>query len=146
MVTDVRNFLHRQNINLLVEAYDGQWSRLVFRVSNDKPLTLFELKCNCWLKFKLMSQEKRINFIESLCKNMVQNLQEWTAASLHMPESRCIGNIRTTIKKHTKETRDVLHMQHCKTFLELESYCNEHNCKGGLKVVTFPDVATRPDV
>ena len=93
-----------------------------------------------------MSQEKLINFIESLCKNTKQNLQQWTAASLDMPESRCIGNIRTTIKKYTKETRDVLHMQHCKTFLELKSYCNEHNCEGGLKMVTFPDVATRPDV
>ena len=93
-----------------------------------------------------MSQEKLINFIESLCRNTKRNLQQWTAASLDMPESRRIGNIRTTIKKHMKETRDVLHMQHCKTFLELESYCNKHNCKGGLKMVTFPDVATRPDV
>ena len=30
MVTDVRNFLHRHNINVLAEAYDGQWSPLVF--------------------------------------------------------------------------------------------------------------------
>ena len=146
MVTDIRNFLHHQNINVLVEVYGGQWSRLVFRDSNDKPLTLFELKHDCWLKFKIMSQEKLINFIESLCKNTKQNLQQWTAASLDMPESRHIGNIRATIKKHKKETRDVLHMQHCKTFLELESYCNEHNCEGGLKMVTFLDVATRPDV
>ena len=35
MVTDIRNFLHCQNINVLVEAYDSQWSRLVFRDSND---------------------------------------------------------------------------------------------------------------
>ena len=93
-----------------------------------------------------MSQEKLINFIESLCKNTVQNLQQWSEASLHVPESRCIANIRTTIKEHMKETRDVLHMQHWKTFLELESYCNKHNCNGRLKMVTFPDVASRPDV
>ena len=30
MVTDVRNFLHTHNINVLVEAYDRQWDNLVF--------------------------------------------------------------------------------------------------------------------
>ena len=37
-------------------------------------------------------------------------------------------------------------MQHCKSFIKLESYCNEDNCEGGLSMVTFPDVDKRPDV
>ena len=146
MVVDVRNFLHQQKINVLVEAYDGQWSSLVFCDHNDKPLTLFKLQRDCWLKFKTMSQEKLINFVESLSKNTHQNLQEWTSTLMIPPESKCIANIRVHLKWHTKQTRDPLHMQHCKSFIELESYCNEHNCKGGLAMVTFPDVNKRPDV
>ena len=30
MVTDIPNFLHHHQINVLVEAYDGQWANLVF--------------------------------------------------------------------------------------------------------------------
>ena len=30
MMSDVRNYLHRKNINVLVEAYDSQWAGLVF--------------------------------------------------------------------------------------------------------------------
>ena len=37
-------------------------------------------------------------------------------------------------------------MQHPKSFLQLESFCNENNCEGGLAFVQFPDVETRPDV
>ena len=82
MVADVMNFLHQHKINVLVKAYDGQWSSLVFHDLNDKPLTLFKLQRDCWLKFKTMSQEKLINFVESLSKNTVQNLQEWTSTSM----------------------------------------------------------------
>ena len=50
------------------------------------------------------------------------------------------------MKWHSKETRDPQHMQHCKSFIEVYSYCNENNCKGGLAMVTFPEVGKRPDV
>ena len=93
-----------------------------------------------------MSQERLINYIESISRNSEENLDEWSITSLTVPESMHIGNIRTSIKWHTKETRDPLHMQHCKTFLELDSYCNEHNCEGGIGLVTFPDVDSRPEL
>ena len=102
MVADVRNFLHQQKINVLVETYDGQWSSLVFRDHNDKPLTLFELQRDYWLKFETMSQEKLINFVESLSKNTSWNLQEWTSTFMIPPESKCITNIRVNLKWHTE--------------------------------------------
>ena len=91
-----------------------------------------------------MSQERLINYIESILRNSEENLDEWSTTLLTVPESMSIGNIQTSIKWHTKETRDPLHMQHCKTFLELDSYCNEHNCESGIGLVTFPDVESRP--
>ena len=111
MVMDVRNFLYRHKINVLVEAYDGQWSSLVFRDHNGKPLTLFELQRNCWLKFKTMSQEKLINFIESLSKNTDLNLDEWSSTLMNPPESKRIGNIRVHLKWHSKQTRDPQHIK-----------------------------------
>ena len=119
MVTDVRNFLHHHNINVLAEVYDGQWSSLVFQDANDKPLTLFELQRDCWLKF-----------IETLLKNSRENLDQWTSTTLNVEEAKRIGNIRVSLQWHTDKTQDLLHMQHCKSFITLESYCNEHNCEG----------------
>ena len=127
-----------------MEAYDGQWANLVFRDHHDKPLTLFELQRDCWLKFKSMSKEKLVNFIEGLSKNPANILAQWSTTSFSEAKSLCIGNIRTVLGWHTKETRIPIHMAHCKTFLALESYCNEFNCEGGLSMVTFPDVDSRP--
>ena len=146
MVSDVRDFLHTNNINVLIEAYDGQWSNIVFRDSEDKPLTLFKLQRDSWLKFKSMSQEKLVNFIESISRNNVENLQQWAATALNPGATQRIRNIQTSLKKHTKESRDASHMQHCKTYIELQSFCNEHNCEGGTSLVTFPEIDRRPDL
>ena len=103
MVSDVRDFLDRNKINVLVEAYDGQWSNLVFQDSEDKPLTLFKLQRDSWLKFKRMSQKKLINFIESISRNPEDNLPQWSATSLNPVATHRIGNIETSIKWHTKQ-------------------------------------------
>ena len=51
MMNDVQNFLHEKGVNILVEAYNDQWSGLVFRDQNSNPLTLFELQRDLWLTF-----------------------------------------------------------------------------------------------
>ena len=37
-------------------------------------------------------------------------------------------------------------MQHCKMYIELQSFCNEHNYKSGISLVTFPEIDRRPDL
>ena len=68
MVNDVWNFLKEHDINVLVESYDGQWARLVFRDRNNNPLTLFELQRDCWLKFSNMSKG-RFHMQNLICYN-----------------------------------------------------------------------------
>ena len=37
-------------------------------------------------------------------------------------------------------------MVECKTYLTVESFCNEFNCRGGIGLVTFPQVDSRQDL
>ena len=125
MVSDVRNFLHQHGINVLVEAYDGQWAGLVFCNHNDKPLTLFELQRNCWLKFSKMSKEKLVTFIESVSRNTQEDLDAWSHKTFAWPRSLWIGNIRTELAWHDDTSLNEQHMVVCKTYLTVESFCNE---------------------
>ena len=49
MMNDVRNYLSAKGVNVLVEAYDGQWAGLVFRRQQNQLLTLFEVQRDAWL-------------------------------------------------------------------------------------------------
>ena len=53
MINVVRDKLKVENISVLVEALDGQWSGIVFRDENKNPLTLYDFDKDCWLKFHL---------------------------------------------------------------------------------------------
>ena len=64
-------------INVLVEAYDGQWSGLVFRDQNNKPLTLFEVQRDSWLEFARMSMDKLLTFIRNLCVLSEEDMKTW---------------------------------------------------------------------
>ena len=146
MVSDVRNFLHQHDIKVIVEAYDGQWAGLVFCDHNDKPLTLFELQRDCWLKFSKMSKKKLVTFIESISRNTQENLDAWSHKTFTLPESLQIGNIRTELAWHDDTSLNEQHMVECKTYLTVKSFCNEFNCEGGIGLVTFPQVDSRQDL
>ena len=63
MMNDVQNFLCAKGVNVLVEAYDGQWSGLVFRGQNNEPLTPFEVQRDAWLSFASMSKDKLVEYL-----------------------------------------------------------------------------------
>ena len=67
MMNDVCNTMKENGIDILVEAYDGQWSGLVFRNDKNKPLTLFEVQRDSWLQYSGMSKDKLLLFIRNLC-------------------------------------------------------------------------------
>ena len=140
MVTDVRDFLHNHDINVLVEAYDGQWAGLVFRDHNDKPLTLFELQRDCWLKFHKMAKDKLITFLEGISRNKQRDLDALSQQQFSRAGTSRVGNIRTHLGWHDDTSQSSEHNIFCKTYLAVESFCNDFNCEGGIGMVTFPTV------
>ena len=74
MMNDVRDFLKEKGISVLVEAYDGQWSALVFHDQDDQPLTLFELQRKIWMQFATMSKDNLLKAISQLTTNLGDTL------------------------------------------------------------------------
>ena len=146
MMNDVHNSLKQNGINVLVEAYDGQWSGLVFRNQNNKPLTLFEVQRDSWLEFSRMSKDKLLTFIRSLSVISEDDINTWKGTVISCPGITRIGNIQVKSGIHTKDTQDPKHVMHCKRYMEVTSFCNEFNCQSGLASITFPDVEHRPDL
>ena len=146
MVTDVRDFLHNHDINVLVEAYNGQWADLVFRNHNDKPLTLFELQRDCWPKICKMAKDKLITFLEGISRNKQCDLDALSQQQFSQAGTSCVGNIRTHLGWHNDTSQSSEHNILCKTYLAVESFCNDFNCEGGIGMVTFPTVEVQPDL
>ena len=146
MMNDVRDFLKDKGISVLVEAYDGQWSGLVFRDQDDQPLTLFELQRKIWLQFASMSKDNLLKAISELSTNLGDTLTTWSTMSILRPGVYKYGNIRVSLAKHTKETLIPVHMMKCKRYMCIESFCNDFQSEGGFGMIKFPHVNNRPEL
>ena len=146
MMSDVRNYLHRKKINVLVEAYDGQWAGLVFRNGQNEPLTLFEVQRDAWTKFATSAKDKLITFLGTISLNPKEELKHLSTLRNLSEGLLQHGNMRIRMAYHTKETRVLIHSAHYETFLEVESFCNDMQCEGGLSSIHFPTVNERPDL
>ena len=146
MMNDVRNTMKENGIDILVEAYDGQWSGLVFRDHNNKPLTLFEVQRDSLLQYSGMSKDKLLSFIRNLCIISDGDINTWTSTVISRPGITHIGNIEVKAGIHTKETQNPKHVMHCKRYIEVKSFCNEFNCDSGMVGVIFPNIECRPDL
>ena len=66
MINKVRDKLKDHGTQILCESVDGQWSGIVFRDESLRPLTLFELQRDTWLKFAKMSKENLFLFLHNM--------------------------------------------------------------------------------
>ena len=146
MMNDVCNTMKDNGIDILVEAYDGQWSGLVFRDQNNKPLTLFEVQRDSWLQYSAMSKDKLLSSIRNLCIISDADINTCTSTVISHPGKTRIGNIEVKTAIHTKATQNPKHVMHCKRYLEVKSFCNEFNCNLGMAGLRFPNVECRPDL
>ena len=146
MMNDMHNTMKENGIDILVEAYDGQWSGLVFRDHNNKPLTFFEVQRDSWLQYSGVSKDKLLSFIRNLCMISEADINTWTSTVITHPGITRIGNIEVKAGIHTKETQNPKHVMHCKRYIEVKSFCNEFNCDSRMAGVIFPNVERRPDL
>ena len=146
MMNDVCNTMKDNAIDILVEAYDGQWSGLVFRDQSNKPLTLFEVQRDCWIEYSGMSKDKLLSSIRKISMTCPADINTCTSTVISRPGKTRIGNIEVKAAIHTKATQDPKHVMHCKRYLEVKSFCNEFNIVSGMAGLIFPNVERRPDL
>ena len=139
MMNDVRNTMKDNAIDILVEAYDGQWSGLVFRDQSNKTLTLFEVQRDCWIEYSGMSKDKLLSSIRKISMTCPADINTCTSTVISRPGKTHIGNIEVKAAIHTKATQDSKHVMHCKRYLEVKSFCNEFNIVSGMAGLIFPN-------
>ena len=146
MMNDVRTYLHRKNVNVLVEAYDGQWSGLVFRSAQNEPLTLFELQRDAWTTYATLAKDKLLQHLAHVSQNPPNELINLSKLNDLSEGILRHGNLRIQMSKHTEETQVLIHCAHYETFLTVESFCNKFEIEGGISSIHFPTVSERPDL
>ena len=68
MINKVHNMLHKENIKILAEVYDGQWQSTVMSSESGKPLNLLHLQNLTWNPISKMSTGQILEDIMSCCK------------------------------------------------------------------------------
>ena len=100
MINRVRDKLKDNSTRVLCEAVDGQWSGIVFRDEGLRPLTLFELQCDSWLKFAKMSKENILLFLHNMSYVSYSDKELCSAINIDYFTSHQYGNIEVHIEPY----------------------------------------------
>ena len=75
MINVVQNALNRKNIRVLAESLDGQWAPIVFRDSDNNPLTVYKFDKDCWSKFLKMGKSNLLRYMETFSHISARNIE-----------------------------------------------------------------------
>ena len=107
MINLVRDRLKANNTNVLCEAVDGQWSGLVFRNENSEPLTLFELQRDIWTKFKKMSKDKLLDYINTMSSLTAEELQYCQTIDIDQFGVHTLENCEISVEAIREQDRSI---------------------------------------
>lgn len=102
MIDYVRSESDRRGVQILCEAFDGQWGNLVFKSRTDEPLTRIQFQKKCWQEF---SRKPRLELLENIigyCKISKYTLDQFASMLFiqckWMDQSFTLGNLSVTSK------------------------------------------------
>ena len=98
MINKMRDQLKENGTKVLCESVDGQWSGIVFRHEKLRPLTLFELQQDTWLKFAKMSKENILLFLHNLSYVSYDDKEHCSRINIDFFSSHHYGNIAVHIE------------------------------------------------
>ena len=98
MINKVRDQLKENGTKVLCKSVDGQWSGIVFRDEKLRPLTLFELQRDTWLKFAKMSKENILCFLHNLSYMSYDDKELCNRMNIDFFSSHRYGNIGVHIE------------------------------------------------
>ena len=140
MLNVVRDRLKDIGQSVLCEAVDGQWSGIVFRDEKVRPLTLFELQRDSWMKFGTMSKEKLLQFIQDLSYVSYDDKEHCSQIDIDYFSLHRYGNIEVDIQPYRDEEGVVMRR------LFMHSYCGPYNQGAALRFLRTPSKDARSDV
>ena len=141
MINMVRDKLKDNGTSILCEAVDGQWSGIVFRDESLKPLTLFELQRDSWLKFAKMSKENILLFLHNLSYVSYADKDLCSRININYFASHRYGNIEVHIDPFRRPADGVVVRR-----IFVHSYCGEYNQGSVLNMLKTPLKAERQDL
>ena len=141
MINIVRDKLKDNGTTILCESVDGQWSGIVFRDEKLRPLTLFELQRDCWLKFAKMSKEKIVQFIQDISYVSYDDKQSCSQIDIDYFATHRYGNIEVHIEPHRRQEDGVVVRR-----IFVNSYAGYYNQGSVLHLLKTPTKSNRPDL
>ena len=140
MINKVQNKLKEHGTQILCESVDGQWSGIVFRDELLRPLTLFELQHDTWLKFAKMSKENLFLFLHNMSYISYIDKDLCSRININYFASHHYGNIEVKIVPF-RTARGLLVRQ-----ISVHSYCGKYNQGSVLNLLRMPPRHERPDL
>ena len=140
MLNVVCDRLKDNGTSVLFEAVDGQWSGIVFRDEQLKPLTLFELQRDSWMKFANMSKEKLLQFIQDISYVSTDEKEQCRQIDIDYFSTHRYGNIEV----HIEPFRDPEVVVFRRLFVN--SCCGIYNQAAALWFLRTPSCNSRPDL
>ena len=141
MINMVRDKLKDNGTSILCEVVDGQWSGIVFRDESLKPLTLFELQRDSWLKFAKMSKENILLFLHNLSYVSYADKDLCSRININYFASHHYGNIEVHIDPFWRPADGVVVRR-----IFVHSYCGKYNQGSVLNMLKTPLKAERQDL
>ena len=141
MINRVRDKLKDNGTRVLCEAVDGQWSGIVFRDEGLRPLTLFELQHDSWLKFTKMSKENILLFLHNMSYVSYSDKELCSAINIDYFASHRYGNIEVHIEPYRQPDDGVVVRK-----LLVHSYCGKYNQGSVLNLLKTLKKHDRPDL
>ena len=140
MINVVQNALNAKNIKVLAESLDGQWAPIVFRDSDNNPLTVYEFNKDCWSRFVKMGKSTLLKYMESFAHISGKNIE-----GLAKPECFDIGwyrngNIGFDVSFKLNERKENV------MFLKCYSFCGDLNIPEGLRSLQTPKMSSRSNL
>ena len=102
MINKVRDKLKDNGTSVLCEAVDGQWSGIVFRDESLRPLTLFELQLDSWLKFAKMSKDNMLLFLHNISYVSYADKELCSAINIDYFSSHRYDNIEIHVQPYRR--------------------------------------------
>ena len=140
MLNVVCDQLKDNGTSVLCEAVDGQWSGIVFRDEQLKPLTLFELQRDSWMKFANMSKEKLLQFIQDISYVSNDEKEQYRHIDIDYFSTHRYGNIEVHIEPFGDPEGVVFRR------LFVNSCCGIYNQAAALWFLRKPSCNSCPDL
>ena len=113
----------------------------MFRDESLRPLTLFKLQCDSWLKFAKMSKDNMLLFLHNISYVSYADKELCSTINIDYFSSHCYGNIEIHVQPYRRRHDGMVVRK-----LLVYSYCGSYNQGSVLNLLKTPCKCDRPEL